>query len=63
MSKEFRNISVAFIVNDHDRILGSTGTYMYADDVVEELSDVIQDAITEWYHSRGRLLLAAEPIL
>lgn len=62
MSKEFRNISVAFTVLDYERIRDN-GYDLYADDVVEELSDVIEVAIGQWYHHRGHLLLAGEPLL
>ncbi len=55
------NLSVGFTANDPDHLPAKNGEQMYADDVAEELSDVVQAAVTVWYQQRGHQLLACEP--
>lgn len=62
MSKEFRSVSFAFTVNDYERLPEKNGEQMYADDVVDELYDVLCDAIDQWYAERGHELLASPPV-
>ena len=62
MSKEFRNVSFAFTVNDSEHIADNIGSVMYADDVVDEIYEVLNEALMDWYSSRGYMLLASEPV-
>lgn len=62
MSKEFRQISVACTVNDPEHLPLKNGEQMYADDVIDELGDVVCEAVMAWYRRRGHQLLACEPI-
>lgn len=58
MSKEFRSLSYGFTVLDCEDLPPG----WYADDVVNELDDVIQEAISVWYNTRGYQLLTGEPV-
>jgi hypothetical protein len=55
------SFSVGFTANSTDNLPVKDGEQMYADDVAEELSDVVQAAVTAWYQQRGHELLACEP--
>lgn len=55
------SFSVGFTAYDSDRLPEKDGEQMYADDVAEELSDIVQAAVTAWYQRRGHQLLACEP--
>lgn len=63
MSREYRNLSIGFTVLDYEHLPEKEGEQMYADDVVEELAGVLEDAVKYWYSVRGKNLLASEPIL
>lgn len=63
MSREFRQLTVAFTVHKSENLPLKDGEQMYADDVCAEISDVIGAALSDWYHARGHELLAGEPIL
>lgn len=62
MSKEFRQFSMGYTVLSCDNLPEKDGEQMYADDVTEELSDVVWAAVSEWYERRGKDLLACEPV-
>lgn len=63
MSAELRGLSIAFTVRTPDHLPKlPNGEQMYADDVSEELSDVVWAAVREWYASRGKDLLRCEPV-
>lgn len=61
MSKEFRRIGISCTVHSWEHLPEKDGEQMYADDVVSELSDVVQAAVTAWYEQRGNQLLACDP--
>jgi hypothetical protein len=62
MGREFRRLSVAFTVHKPERLpLLPDGEHMDADDVANEISGVIKEALTAWYATRGKDLLACEP--
>ena len=61
MSKELRRIEIACTVHSSEHLPVKDGEQMYADDVIAELSDVVQAAVTAWYEQRGHDLLACEP--
>lgn len=61
MSKTYMSISVGFTAYDSDHLPEKNGEQMYADDVADELSDIVQAAVTAWYEQRGHQLLACEP--
>lgn len=63
MSKTLMQITVGFTALDSEHLPEKDGEQMYADDVANEVSDVVQAALTEWYEQRGRDLLACEPIV
>lgn len=62
MSKEFRQFTMGYTVLDYENLPEKDGEQMYADDVSEELGDVIWVAVREWYARRGKDLLACEPM-
>lgn len=55
------SLSVGFTAYDSDHLPVKDGEQMYADDVAEEVSDVVQAALAVWYEQRGHQLLACEP--
>lgn len=57
MSKTFRQFGVGVTVLDYEDLPGD----MNDDDIVNEMCDVVQKAIDEWYASRGHEFLACEP--
>jgi len=61
MSREIRTAIVAFTVHKSEHLPLKNGEQMYADDVAEEVIDVVQQALDAWYAKRGNLLLACEP--
>lgn len=62
MSKELRRIAISCTVHSWEHLPAKEdGEQMYADDVISELSDVVQAAVTAWYEQRGNQLLACEP--
>jgi hypothetical protein len=61
MSKTYMSFSVGFTAYPPDNLPEKDGEQMYADDVAEELSDIVQAAVTAWYEQRGHQLLACEP--
>jgi len=63
MSKELRHIGIACTVHSPEHLPTKDGEQMYADDVVEEMQDVIGAALDAWYQQRGRELLATEPMV
>lgn len=63
MSKELRRIEIACTVHSPDNLPTKDGEQMYADDVVEEMRETVEAAITDWYQRRGRELLATEPMV
>lgn len=63
MSKELRQLTVAFTVHNSEHLPLKDGEQMYADDVHDEISDVVGSALAAWYEARGRELLACEPTL
>jgi hypothetical protein len=63
VSRERRHVEVSFTVNDPDHLPPKGGERMYADDVAEELRDVVQAAVDAWYQRRGRELLCSEPLI
>lgn len=56
MSKTFRQFGVGVTVRCDD-----LPNDMDDDDVVDEMRDVVEKAIGEWYVSRGHEFLACEP--
>jgi len=61
VSKTYMSFSVGFTANSPDHLPVKDGEPMYADDVAEEISDIVQAALTAWYRQRGHQLLACEP--
>jgi hypothetical protein len=61
MSKTLTGFNVSFTVHSVDHLPEKDGEQMYADDVADEVRDVVQAAVNEWYERRGRELLACEP--
>lgn len=61
MSSTFMNVSVGFTALDPDHLPEKDGEQMYADDVAEEVSDVVNAALAAWFERRGRVLLACAP--
>lgn len=62
MGGEFRRIEVSLSIPDCEHLPRLTdGSHMYADDVVQEVSAVLQAAIDTWYETRGKDLLDTEP--
>lgn len=62
MSKTFQQFTMGYTVLDCEHLPEKDGEQMYADDVAEELADVIWAAVREWYERRGKDLLACEPV-
>jgi hypothetical protein len=63
MSREWRHVEISFTVNDPERLPSKGGEPMYADDVAEELRDVVQAAVDAWYRARGHELLSSKPLI
>ncbi|MFJ9771179.1 hypothetical protein ACIRVF_08040 [Kitasatospora sp. NPDC101157] len=63
MSRELRHVEVTVTVLDCDHLPEKDGRQMYADDVMDEIRDVVAAALTGWYEQRGHDLLACEPDL
>ncbi|MHB9857634.1 hypothetical protein [Streptomyces sp. YIM S03343] len=63
MSKELRRIEIACTVHSSDRLPTKDGEQMYADDVVEEMRELLGAALDDWYRRRGHELLAVEPMV
>ncbi|MBV6697467.1 hypothetical protein KV557_10055 [Kitasatospora aureofaciens] len=63
MSRELRHVEVTVTVLDCEHLPAKDGQQMYADDVVQEIRDVMAAALTGWYEQRGHDLLAYEPDL
>lgn len=61
MSRELRHVEVAFTVNKPEHLSFKDGEQMYADDVAEEVRDMVNAALKTWYEARGSELLACEP--
>lgn len=61
MSRELRDIEVAFTVDKPEHLPPRDGEPMYADDVSQELREAVQGAVDTWYQTRGHELLACEP--
>lgn len=61
MSKELRRIAISCTVHSSEHLPAKDGEQMYADDVIEEMRDAVQAAVTAWYEQRGNQLLACEP--
>ncbi|MCZ4509979.1 hypothetical protein O3Q52_17590 [Streptomyces sp. ActVer] len=61
MSKTLTGFNVSFTVHSSEHLPEKNGEQMYADDVAEEVRDVVRAAVYEWYGQRGRDLLACEP--
>lgn len=59
MSKTHMTFGVELTVNDLEDLPDD----MDANDVVDELRDVLQKAANAWYAKRGHQLLACEPTL
>lgn len=62
MSKEYRSVSFGFTVLDYENLPEKNGEQMYADGVVDEVWDVVDQALKAWYSERGHELLAGEPV-
>jgi hypothetical protein len=63
VSRELRHVEVAVTVLDCEHLPEKHGQQMYADDVVQEIRDIVAAALTGWYEQRGHDLLAHEPIV
>lgn len=63
MSRTLRDIKVSFVVDRPEHLPEKNGKPMFADDVVEEISDFIEQALTTWYAGRGQELLSSEPMI
>lgn len=50
-----------FTVSKSEHLPEKNGEPMYADDVAEEVRDVVGAALTAWYAERGHLMLECEP--
>lgn len=61
MSREIRRIEIAITVSKPEHLPEKDGEQMYADDVVEELSAVIDAAVHAWYVERGHELIEFDP--
>lgn len=62
MSRERRSVEVSFVVSKPEHLPSQNGEQMYADDVAQELREVIGTAVDAWYQNRGEELLEAEPL-
>ncbi|MFE1925810.1 hypothetical protein ACFW91_24965 [Streptomyces asoensis] len=63
MSKERRDVKVAFTVHSADNLPLKDGEQMYADDVEVEVREAVERAVTEWYQRRGHHLVTYEPMV
>jgi hypothetical protein len=63
MSRERRHIEIAFVVEKPEHLPSQDGEQMYADDVVQELREVVIAAVAAWYQVRGKDLLTHEPLI
>ncbi|MFF9215616.1 hypothetical protein [Streptomyces viridosporus] len=63
MSKERRHVEIACTVHSPDNLPAKDGEQMYADDVVQEMREVVSAALDEWYKRRGHELLTYEPLV
>jgi hypothetical protein len=63
VSRELRRVEVTVTVLDCEHLPEKDGQPMYADDVMDEIRNVIAAALTGWYEQRGHDLLAHEPII
>lgn len=61
MSKTLTGFKVSFTVRSSEHLPEKNGEQMYADDVADEVRDIVRAAVNEWYEQRGRELLACEP--
>ncbi|MFJ9847520.1 hypothetical protein ACIRYZ_45305 [Kitasatospora sp. NPDC101155] len=61
MSRELRHVEVTITVLDCEHLPEKNGQQMYADDVVDEIRDVLAAALATWYQQRGHQLLDYEP--
>jgi hypothetical protein len=62
VSREIRRIDIAVTTKKPEHLpLKDDGEQMYADDVVEELSAVIDAAVHAWYVERGHQLIEFDP--
>jgi len=63
MGGEIRRMEVVVTTLDYEKLPPhrDTGEQMYANDVVEEVSKVVETALAAWYKHRGRHLLGCEP--
>lgn len=63
MSKELHDFEIVAIVHSVDNLPLKDGEQMYADDVVQEMREVVIAALDEWYQQRGHELLTHEPLV
>ncbi|MEU5077090.1 hypothetical protein AB0G76_36910 [Streptomyces asoensis] len=63
MSKERRDVTVAFTVHSVDNLPLKDGEQMYADDVEVEVREAVERAVAEWYQRRGHHLVTYEPMV
>ncbi|MFE2407064.1 hypothetical protein ACFXDE_01835 [Kitasatospora sp. NPDC059408] len=63
MSRELRHVEFTVTILDCEHLPEKDGRQMYADDVVQEIRDVVAATVTAWYQQRGHALLAYEPDL
>lgn len=62
MGGEFRHVEVSLSIPDCEHLPRlADGRRMYADDVVQEVTAIIQGAVDSWYETRGYALLDTEP--
>lgn len=61
MGRELRRVQVSFTTHKSEHLPMKDGEQMYADDVAQEVSDVVSAALTSWYAERGAALLSCEP--
>lgn len=59
MSKTFRQLGIGLTVHRPEHLSDGMGD----DDVVNELRDVVQDAVGKWYAERGYEFVAGEPVV
>lgn len=62
MARERRSLEVSILVSKSDHLPQKNGEQMYADDVVQELREVLGKAVDAWYQTRGKELLDTEPL-
>ncbi|MFM9542311.1 hypothetical protein [Streptomyces turgidiscabies] len=63
MSKEQRDLKIAFTVHSPDNLPFKDGEQMYADDVEIEIRDVVERAVAEWYQQGGHQLVTYDPLV